>query len=350
MTAKKRRWIAFGLLTLLLLSAGVLVAQGLSDYELSGHPQRDITFTHNGTELSGTLVLPSGLPSAPVLLLVHGDGPQDRFASGGYLPLMNALLDNGIGVYNWDKPGIGASSGDWLRQSMNDRAAEALAAFEAVKNTTEASGNPVGFLGFSQAGWVLPSVATQVSTDTPFILVGAATNWKQQGAYYATVRLTAEGYSDTEVRSMVQRQLEQNEQLFEPPVSYERYLELTTDHPPMSEARYGFVALNYAADSTDTLPRIQAPILVLFGEDDLNVDARREAVIYQQSLAGNHPANAVVVWPDATHSLLKSRWFNHQLPSQIPWYSNAYALMAGRHIYAPGVIDRLSEWFLRQSQ
>jgi len=350
MNAKKQIWSAAGLLLALLLSAGVLVAQGLSDYELSGHPQRDITFTHNGTELSGTLVLPSGLPSAPVLLLVHGDGPQDRFASGGYLPLMNALLDNGIGVYTWDKPGIAESTGDWLRQSMNDRATEALTAHQAVQTATKASGNPVGFLGFSQAGWVLPKVATRVSTDTPFILIGGATSWKQQGAYFATVRLTAEGYSQAEVSSMVQQQLKQHERLFEPPVSYEHYLELTTEDTPMSEARYGFVARNYAADSTHTLSQIQAPMLVLYGEDDLNVDARREAVIYQQSLADNHPANAVVVWPDATHSLLKSRWFNHQLPSQIPWYSNVYALMAGRHIYAPGVIDRLAEWFLRQSR
>lgn len=350
MTILKNRLVALGIIVSLLIAIGIVFIQGLSDYDLSDHSQRDIKFRADGAELTGTLILPADHPAAPILVFVHGDGPQDRFSSGGYLPLMNALLDHGIGVYSWDKAGIGTSSGDWLTQSMDDRSVEALAAFTAVQAATEASGNPIGFIGFSQAGWVLPKVTRQVPTDTPFVLVGGATNWKQQGAYYATVRLKAEGHTDAEVRSMVLQQLEHDETLFTPPVSYDRYLDQTTDETPMSEARFHFVALNYSADSTDDLPQIRAPMLALFGEDDLNVDAKREAKVYRKHLAKSHPANDVVLWPDATHSLLKSRWFNHHRMSQIPWYSSLYALAAGRRIYAPGVIDYLSNWVLQHSQ
>jgi acetyl esterase/lipase len=110
------------------------------------------------------------------------------------------------------------------------------------------------------------------------------------------------------------------------------------------------VAKNYFADSTAELPRILAPVLAIFGENDLNVDARREAQIYAQGLANGHPENEVAVWPEATHALLKKRWFNYQLPSQIPWYSNLYAIIAGRNMYAPGVIDHIADWVLRNSR
>ncbi|VCU61916.1 hypothetical protein EPIB2_993 [Tritonibacter mobilis] len=37
------------------------------------------------------------------------------------------MADASIGVLFWDKAGVGASTGNWLNQSMEDRANEALA-------------------------------------------------------------------------------------------------------------------------------------------------------------------------------------------------------------------------------
>ncbi|RTR05876.1 alpha/beta hydrolase family protein [Halomonas nitroreducens] len=342
--------IAAGVVLFLLVSAGALVFQGLNDFDLSEHHQQEVVFQTESAELSGTLILPSDNPAAPILIFVHGDGPQDRFSSGGYMPLMNALLDSGIAVYSWDKAGVGTSAGDWLQQTMADRAAETMAAMSAVQSATEASGNKLGFIGFSQAGWVLPKVATQVSPSIPGIIVGGASSWQEQGAYLTATRLKAEAHTDDDIRAYVQQQVERDEKLFAPPVSYERYLEQTTEEAPMSEARFHFVALNYSVDSTEELPRITSPMLVLFGEDDLNVDARSEARVYEQGLANGHDANEVVVWPEATHALTRTRWFNYRLPSQIPWYATLYALAAGREIYAPGVVDHIADWFLRTSQ
>lgn len=336
--------------SLSLLVAGAVVLRGLDDYDLSEHRQQALAFETDGAELSGTLVLPADDPAAPILVVVHGDGAQDRFASGGYLPLMSALLDSGVGVYSWDKPGVGASTGDWLQQSMAERSVETLAAIRAVEAATAASGNALGVLGFSQAGWVLPEVATRVSADIPFILVGGATNWQAQSAYLTAVRLEAEGYAEEAIRTRVRRQAERDARLFAPPARYDRYLAQTTDEPPMSEARFHFVARNHFVDSTEELSKISAPTLAMFGEDDLNVDARREAQVFERALADGHPANEVVIWPDATHGLTKSRWFNYQQPSQLPWYSSLYAVLAGRDIYAPGVIDHMASWVLQNGQ
>ncbi|WP_447887723.1 alpha/beta hydrolase family protein [Serratia fonticola] len=101
----------------------------LSEFELSddGH-QRTISFEHHQDILEGTLILPSGKISPPLVLLVHGDGAQDRWSEGGYIPLVNFLVAQGVAVYSWDKPGVGASSGNWLAQTLSDRAEEAASA------------------------------------------------------------------------------------------------------------------------------------------------------------------------------------------------------------------------------
>jgi acetyl esterase/lipase len=209
------------------------------------------------------------------------------------------------------------------------------------------AGRKVGFLGFSQAGWVLPKVAAQVLQNTYYVIIGGATNWQMQGAYFATIRLKANGHTDDYIRAYNEKQIDQAQKVFAAPASYDRYLKLTPEKQPMEEARFHFVARNYSADSTAELSLMLAPVLAIYGEGDLNVDARREAEIYKDGLANGHPENEIRIWPDATHGLLKTRWFNYQLPSQIPWYSKLYAIPAGRNIYAPGVIDHLADWVWR---
>lgn len=346
MTRFRKIAIAVAVLAMISLVLGVWLFRGQRDYDLSRYDQRDLDFHTETATLAGTLIVPRGGNSAgPIVLFVHGDGPQDRFLDGGYAPMMNVFLDNGIGVYSWDKAGIGDSTGNWLDQSMNDRATEALAAFDAVRRETGVD-NQIGFIGFSQAGWVLPKVAL-VETDAFYVIVGGATNWQQQGDYYATIRLRNDGKTDAEIQNHVAAGNADAERFFAPPANYETYLANTDDDPPMDEDRFRFVATNYTADSTDELPLITAPILAIFGEDDLNVDATKEAAIYEQALADNNPDNEVVLWPDASHSLLKPA-YNYQLGSQWPIFRSITAVADGRGIFAPGVLDFISDWIVSQ--
>ncbi|MHA3913752.1 alpha/beta hydrolase [Halovulum sp. GXIMD14793] len=83
----------------------------LADHDL-GHWQSEVfDFTAGETRLTGTLWQP-GSPPVAAVVLVHGDGPQDRSLQGGYAPMINMLLESGIAVASWDKPGVGSSSGN----------------------------------------------------------------------------------------------------------------------------------------------------------------------------------------------------------------------------------------------
>jgi uncharacterized protein len=288
---------------------GLALLRGLSDFDLSEYQQVEIQFSTDQGVMVGTLILPSETDGAPVAVFVHGDGPQDRFSSDGYLVQMRLLLEAGIGVFSWDKPGVGASQGNWLHQSMSDRAREATAALDAVRAQAGVDASKAGFLGFSQAGWVVPEAAGPGSTAAFAILVGGAVNWQDQGAYYGRQR-RARGI----------------------------------ERASMSAERWAFVGRNQESDARTALARISVPFLGIFGSEDLNVDPVGDAAIYRELAEPLRPENKVLVIEGATHGLLRAPLFNYQLLSQWPSWTVLAYVVAGRYAFVPGVWDQTASW------
>lgn len=318
---------------IVLVLAAVAVAWRLEDHDLGKWPSRPLEFAGADGALAGTLWLPEGVAWGTVLL-VHGDGPQDRTSGGGYAPLINALLDAGLAVGSWDKPGVGASEGNWLAQSMEDRAEEVRRALAAAGER----GGPMGVLGFSQAGWVVPKLAFGEADF--MVLVGPAVNWGDQGRYYTERRLEAEGFGVAEIAAELEVQAEAADAVFGPGVAY-------SSASGLSEARWGFVARNRESDARADLDVLSVPVLALWGAEDLNVDAATDAETYRRILEGRHPETQIRVVLGATHGLLKAGAYNYQLVSQWPWWAEARFLFEGRYAYAPGVVDDIAGWIKR---
>jgi dienelactone hydrolase len=160
-------------------------------FEDVDYQQHALSFMHNGNRLSGTIIVPKSQAGPfPVMVFVHGDGVMPYDAYGYYHTLWNRLAQQGIASFAWDKPGVGKSQGDWLNQSMDDRAKETIAAMEVLKRHSDINPDKIGLIGYSQAGWVLPLVAEK-SDDADFIIVvSGAINWMDQGGYLTKMRMT----------------------------------------------------------------------------------------------------------------------------------------------------------------
>lgn len=312
--------------------ATALVIWRLEDHDLERRRSVPFSFVAGDNRLSGTVWLPMGDPIAAVVM-VHGDGPQDRTLQGGYAPLVNVLLNGGIAVASWDKPGVGASSGNWLDQTMADRAHEVHAALNTLADMLGEV--PRGAIGFSQAGWVLPKLSAE---DTDFIvLIGPAVSWEQQGRFYTRRRLELAGESEARIVQALAHNAEQDEQLFGANARFDAALS-----DGMSRDRWEFVRRNRMADATRDLSTFTVPTLALWGQNDLNVDTATDAAIYRTLLLERHPANRIMVIPDATHGLLKAEPYNYQLVSQWPLWAQARFLIEGRFAYAPGALDAIT--------
>ncbi|MEJ6395471.1 alpha/beta hydrolase [Gymnodinialimonas sp. 2305UL16-5] len=324
--------IAAALLLALLVG---LALWRLTDHDLDRRSSTPFVFQNVGTQLSGTLWTPD-IPVQAIVALVHGDGPQDRTSAGGYAPFINSLLDHGISVAAWDKPGIGASDGNWLHQSMADRAAETRAALDALAQRFD--GLPIGALGFSQAGWVLPRLT---SDDADFlVLLGPAVSWQQQGDYFTRTRLVGEGLDDAAIVAALAEETRADENLFGPGAEHREPPEgLTPD-------RFRFIRTNRVEDASAALSQLDLPLMAIWGAADLNVDAAHDAAIYRDLAGDAHPDNVISLWPDATHSLLRAGPYNWQLPDQWPWHAQLRFLIEGRHAFAPGALDAITTWIL----
>lgn len=335
---KKSIFLTLSLALVVSVTAAVYILRGLSDFDLNVHSLQEISFETEDAVLSGTLVMPRGVKTPPIALIVHGDGAQDRFSSGGYLPLINALVDEGIGVFSWDKAGVEASSGNWLDQTMNDRADEALAARDAISALEGVNVNRIGFLGFSQAGWVLPRIADQ-TVPAFTVIVGGAVSWRDQGIYYSRVRMLSKGVKQDIIAKRLADRNRKYDALFDastaPPVQ-----------TGMDATRFKFVADAYWENSTETLSGMKGPLLAIWGEGDQNVDAHANSVIYKEQLAPLSEERKVIVVPNATHGLLRADLYNYQLSSDWPWYLQYIFLSEGRNAFAPESISQIINWII----
>ena len=320
------------------IGATFWVAKGLSDFDLTEHSIRDVSFELEDMKLYGTLVMPKAIINPPIVLIVHGDGPQDRFSDGGYLPIINTLVDAGIGVYSWDKAGVGESTGYWLDQTMDDRANEALAAMQAIAELDDVITEQIGFLGFSQAGWVLPRLANQ-TTPAFTVIVGGAVSWRDQGTYYNRVRMTSDGIAQKVIEQRLADRNHRNDALFgasvEPKVAID-----------MDPARFRFVTGAYWEDSAEDISGMMGPVLAIWGENDLNVDTRSDSKAYQKQFMANTENKRVVIVPNSTHGLLRADLYNYQLTSDWPWYLQYIFLGMGRDAYSTNSLSQITEWIL----
>lgn len=133
--------------------------------------EREITFSNGDVTLSGTLLLPRGVSGpVPVLVFLHGSGPEGRWASK-YLAVQFA--EAGIAAFIYDKRGVGNSTGDWSSVGFEELAGDAVAAILALKREAGLDSSRIGIHGHSLGGTLAPLVARKVP-DLAFVIASAA--------------------------------------------------------------------------------------------------------------------------------------------------------------------------------
>ena len=120
-------------------------------------PSEEVTFHSGGCAISGTFT--NALQPVAAALLIQGGGRTDR-DSDVHLPMRqmlrggitrqiaDALLAVRVSTLRYDKRGVGASGGEFLRAGMDDRRADARAALGWLAART--GGLPLLAIGHSE--------------------------------------------------------------------------------------------------------------------------------------------------------------------------------------------------------
>ncbi len=319
----------------------------------------DKIFSHNDTQLSSTLLLPEGNGPFPLMVFIHGDGPTNRWGNDGYIPVMNQFLKNGVACLSWDKAGVEESSGNWLDQTMRDRAEEVTQAIKSIRSNQYIDSENIGVIGFSQGGWVLSELAGMDADINFMIAVGVAINWQSQSQYLLEKRMSLQGFDQDQIHRVQQYEGDLIDNVLLPQAPYHEYLSAMRQktpsegalNEPMSNDRYQFVLHNLNADMENGLSQVDVPFLGIFGQADLNVNVQESvskiSQIFEQSKHQNYQLKVI---PNATHSLLNADYYNFQTYQEWSTLAQISYLLEGPDAFADGFLDLLTEWTMSVTQ
>jgi len=267
------RVIAVALVLLSILVVAVLLR--VTGMHRIRHEQ--VKVRSRGAELAATISLPRwGSGPFPAVVTVHGSGP--RRAQDSRIVWRN-LVPEGVVVLTYDKPGVGESTGrfeevrtDTSEQQLRGVAEDVLACLEVLRKHPQVDPKRVGLFGGSQAGWIIP-LAGDVQKDIPFsvILSGPATSYGME-MYYSSLTGEGQGLGSGLSADEIEERLN-------------TYNGLT-----------GYEPLPVLARSTTRT-------LWLFGERDIDIPARRSAMILRE-LQGQGAPFTIKVYPNGNHNLV----------------------------------------------
>ena len=230
----------------LLLIQTVIVNQGFAQ-KFNPVIKQDIIINSEGVNLAGTIYRPKNAFASVVI--VHGSGQEIRMTKFAEL-----LANNGISVLTYDKRGVGKSGGVYAGPEVGTNnvdslnisllANDARAALNKIKQYN--NGTPIGLLGFSQAGWIIPIAANNNPLVNFMVLFSCPTITSLE-------QLRFQFYTNGNTDFWVNHTEED-----------------ARNHIKNDSDRYQFIS----TDPKVSLRNISAPSLWIFGEKDIQIPVK----------------------------------------------------------------------------
>lgn len=275
-------------------------------------------------ELAGTLTLPEGPGPHPGVVLISGSGLQDRdetlFGHKPFWVLADHLSRRGVAVLRYDDRGFAESTGDPSSATMIDFAGDAWAALDWLAEHERVDGERVGLLGHSEGGAIAPLVAAEHPKAVDFVvmLAGPGVSGTQIIVHQLGLLLAAAGVDEAEIakqqaqaRALHQAVLDHPDDPEKARAALEAVVREQLPDIPDAEVEKRVATLTQpwmrhflSWDPAPVLTRVQAPVLALNGELDLQVDPEQNLPAIEAALSkAKNPAVDLVRLPGLNHLL-----------------------------------------------
>lgn len=338
-------------LLLIIIAWGCLGLNPLAAQDKTvSYDEQNLNFTNNGNRIYGKLITPHVYEGKlPVIVFVHGSGPEDYSSSDNYRYLWEEFTRIGFACYSWDRPGVGQSQGKWYELSVADRANEVVSAVNKLKTLDIIDSSKIGCWGISQAGWVIPLVAEKITPAFVITVSSPVTTAFEQELYRVKSEMGAEGFSRADIREAVSynKTLRKMIAANDP---YERFAALQKETAGAKwadnvirgeEIVYDYLSIVFKKDSAPDLHSLHCRVLAVWGENDLVVPPEMSARIYKKELErmGNHDALIRII-PDADHTLTFNLTGKRaETIKRRELYKNN-----PKEIFAPGYVSLMTGW------
>jgi uncharacterized protein len=249
----------------------------------------NVEFQSRDATLAGSVVIPPRVVAGVVI--VHGSGKETR-----NLDLARALAQRGVATLTYDKRGTGKSGGTYLGPEVGTNnvdtsnlellAEDAIAAMKELSRRLCSPRTPLGLMGMSQAGWIIPiAAASSLAVNFMVIWSGPLVTTLEQLRF----QFLTEGREDFWEKNTEAR---------------------VREHVRSAPDRYRFSP----TDPVASLRKLSIPGLWLYGRRDLNVPTSL-SIERLELLASAGKRFKHVQFPDAGHQLP----FDAALAASMEW-------------------------------
>ncbi|MFN8336996.1 MAG: dienelactone hydrolase family protein [Cyclobacteriaceae bacterium] len=235
--------------------------------------------------LTGILQVP-GIPRKyPVIVFVHGSGQGTR---NEYQNLFNRFLESGFAVFSYDKRGVNESTGTYNGVGPKNSpmmipllASDAFEAVEMLKKRPEIDSDKIIVMGGSQAGWIIPVVASMSKNVSSYVILYGTTVTVGREIFYSKL-------AETGSTPIEQAQLEMD-----------KYTGIE-----------GFDPVPYVA-------KLKQKGLWMFGGRDNSIPTPRSVQLLESINKTNGNLCEIKIYPEAGHGLINKN--TGQLEDFIPY-------------------------------
>jgi len=288
--------------------------------------QEDVRFPSGDIQLAGTLTRPAKGGKLPIVILVHGSGPENR---DYMLPWARFLIRHGIAVLAYDKRGVGGSTGDWNTASFDDLAGDVVAAFDYLRTRRDIDPSQIGLLGISQAGWVMPLAANRAKGLAFLISISGAgispadTTIDQTRNELAMAGMPAERVAQIVGVLKLQYEFARTGHGWDDYAAAREKLAALMGPPPDTMPGkpdapwFGFIRRLYFYDPQPALRQLRVPTLGIWGELDDNIMAEKNKAAWDAALsAARNRDYTLRILPRANHAqFLAKTGSNKEMPT-----------------------------------
>jgi dienelactone hydrolase len=306
----------------------------------------DVTIpSEPGVALAGTLYLPVGrVGPVPIAVLVQGHGRNGR---GGFPEVVKRLAADGIAALEYDKRGIGQSTGEY-REDIERLTADAAAAVAAMRRRPEIDGRRIALVGQSQGGVIAPAVAAADSSIAAVVTlagsVGDGLPYLRQALRNQMIAARRPAASIDPVVdaaiALIQGRIDNRDAAAMAPLRATLVDRLQASGFTRVESEAGLAIIDTEEvvraprlRSASDLRALRVPVLAVFGTLDPLVVASQEAPAARTALAGN-PRGQVMVLDGLSH------WFQEGATTGTAEESAAL----GPNLGSPRVISLVGDW------
>ncbi|MEJ0034313.1 MAG: alpha/beta fold hydrolase [Bacteroidota bacterium] len=243
-----------------------------------------IRFTSKNVTLEGDLMLPDGNAKAPVVVFVHGSGRTTR---DDYSPVVPELLKAGYAVFRYDKRGVGKSGGEYInvgthnsKQHFPVLASDAAAAVDALRKHPRINPKKVIIMGGSQAGWIIPIVASLTDVQATICISGPTV-----------------------------------------PVGEEMFYSDYAEHGTTSQEDADKLLTNFKGpegfDNIEYVAKMKKPALWVYGGKDISIPVKHCMARLDSTIKASHIPAEMKIYPNADHGIYNRETGNFENYSSV---------------------------------